>query len=174
MFVDASKTTYVFSCYFRCVDENKVVTNLLLSKYKNAPTKSKSVPTLELLAVFMAFTCLPSILSGLAHKNVQTIYMSVVAQIVLSSILTKNVRAKTVFASNRIKDISDFLEKISGNHDIDVRFKYISTDMNVADLVTEGISLKTLMRWIGDLAHGPTFLSEAEIAWPTAKMGCLY
>ena len=70
IFTDASKTTYGFSCYCRCVDENKVVTNLLLSKCKNAPTKSKSVPTLELLAVFMAFKCLPSILSGLAHKNV--------------------------------------------------------------------------------------------------------
>ena len=82
IFTDASKTTYGFSCYCRCVDENKVVTNLLLSKCKNAPTKSKSVPTLELLAVFMAFKCPPSILSGLARKNVH-IYIGVDAQIVL-------------------------------------------------------------------------------------------
>ena len=92
----------------------------------------------------MAFKCLPSILSGLAHKNKQAIYIGVDAQIVLSWILTKNVKAKNVFASNRIKDISNFRAEISTNHGIDVRFKYIPTDLNVADLVTKGISLKTL------------------------------
>ena len=173
IFTDASKTTYGFACYARSVEGDQIETRLLFSKCKNAPSKSKSIPTLELLAVFMALKCLPSILDALSGKNILDIFIGVDAQIVLSWILTKNVRAKNIFAANRVKDISIFRDDISEKYKIDCRFKYIPSELNVADLVTKGLSMKHFLGRLEVWQHGPAFLSTADIKWPERALGCL-
>ena len=102
---DASKNLSGFNCYANGAVNGKLETNLIFAKSKNAPTKTKSLPTLELLSVFLAFKCLDSILNAVTGK-IDSIIICVDAQIVLSWILSKCVESKNLFASNRVKDIS--------------------------------------------------------------------
>lgn len=173
-FTDASNLNYGFSCYTRCIVDGNVETNLLFSKCKTAPTKSKkSVPTLELLAVYLALKCLPAVLDSLSQKTVTDIFIGVDAQVVISWVLTKNVKAKNIFASNRVKDISGFRDEILEKYGHECKFKYVPTDLNVADLVTKGISFKMFKSKIDFWQHGPQFLSEPVLEWPERSLGCL-
>ena len=102
---DASKNLSGFNCYANGAVNGKLETNLIFAKSKNAPTKTKSLPTLELLSVFLAFKCLDSILNAVTGK-IDSIIICVDAQIVLPWILSSVLKVKKLFASNRVKDIS--------------------------------------------------------------------
>ena len=55
VFCDASTKAYGFVAYAKNSETER---NLLLSKVKVAPLKTKSLPTLELMSIFLALTCL--------------------------------------------------------------------------------------------------------------------
>ena len=124
---------YGFSCYAK----SDIGVNLLFAKAKTAPAKSKSLPTLELLAVFLALKCLPTILNALTVK-IESITICVDAQVVLSWVLTGNIKTKNVFANNRLKDIMVFLKQVETNYGVTCKFKYVPTEHNPADLLTRG------------------------------------
>ena len=169
---DASKDLYGFSCYAKSSINGKFETNLIFAKSKIAPVKSKSLPTLELLSAFLAIKCLPNILNGLKGR-VTNVTLCLDAQIVLSWILTKNVKTKNLFASNRIKDITKYREEIFSNYSIDIKFKYIPTEFNPADLLTRGITHKSFVTNIEFWRHGPEFLNDSSIRWPEKELRCL-
>lgn len=173
IFCDSSKEVYGFSCYSRCIENDRIETNLIFSKCKSAPTKTKSLPTLELMSVFLAMKCLPTILSSLCEKTVSNVLISVDAQVVLSWILSNNVKSKNVFANNRVKDIAQFRRDIKQNFSLDVTFKYVPTDLNPADLVTRGITFKEFSSKQEFWQHGPDFLKNEPVEWPTKQLGCL-
>ena len=89
VFCDSSKRMYGFSCYARFSEGSEVKTNLLYAKSKCAPNKGKSLPTLELLSVFLAMKCIPTLISGLRSTcRITDVIICVDSQVALSWILT--------------------------------------------------------------------------------------
>ena len=168
VFCDSSKKMYGFACYA----EYHGNVNLLFSKCKNAPVKDKSLPTLELLSVFLAIKCLSKIISSLNAK-ITKITVAVDAQVVLSWILTSNIKAKNVFAKNRLNDINKMRDEIRTKYNLNINFKYVPTDKNPADLVTRGVSLREFEARKSFWEHGPGFLHSSPIEWPDKNLGCL-
>ena len=160
---------YGFTCYAKCIDS----CDLLFAKAKTAPSKAKSLPTLELLSVYLAMKCIPNILSSMKESNIVDITVSVDAQIVLSWVLTGKVKTKNIFASNRVKDITLFRDELAKNFGLNVKFKYIPTEQNPADLLTRGISFKEFDSKLDFWSHGPQFLNVTPIKWPVRNLGCL-
>ena len=96
LFCDSSKQIYGFNCYSESNTPKGLDCNLLFAKCKVAPDKNKSLPTLELLSVFLAMKCLPTLISSLQGKTIKNITICVDAQIVLSWVLTGNIKSKTM------------------------------------------------------------------------------
>ena len=67
--------------------------------------KPKSLPTLDLLAVFLAIKCLLPPLKAYFRIRNGGIVISADAQVVLSWILSENIKTKNQFVKNRLKDI---------------------------------------------------------------------
>ena len=59
-----------------------------------APIKSKSLPTLEFLAVFIAFKALHFVVRDYSDAVITDIYIFVDAQVVLSWLLNDNIKLK--------------------------------------------------------------------------------
>ena len=83
-FWSASPQVYVFVQYG--------VQDGIFAKTKVAPVKSKSLPTLELLAVFIAFKALDFVIRGYSDAIITDIYIFVDAQVVLSWLLKYNIK----------------------------------------------------------------------------------
>ena len=62
----------------------------IFCKIKVTPMKTKTLPTMELLAVCSAFGALTTILTSDSNISMETICISVYAQVVLSWLLTEN------------------------------------------------------------------------------------
>ena len=75
LFCDASKSAYGFAAYM--VQNGN--SHLIFSKVKVAPLKSRTLPVLELLSVFLAFKCLHQILKNFS-KFTSNVYISSDAQ----------------------------------------------------------------------------------------------
>ena len=90
IFFDAFKGAYGFSA--NCVQDGEF--HLAFAKDKVASMKPKSLPTLELLAVFLAIKCLLPLLKDYSRIRIGDIVISVDAHAVLSwplfDIKTKN------------------------------------------------------------------------------------
>jgi len=172
VFCDSSKILYGFTCYARYKSGEDIDTGMIFAKAKIAPIKEKSLPTLELLAVFLAMKCLPTILTALESK-VKHLTIAVDAQVVLSWILTSNVKSKNVFAKNRVKDIDASRTEIKQKFDIDCKFRYVPTEGNPADLLTRGISFHEFISKKTEWLHGPEFLREEPCSWPDRELSCL-
>ena len=166
---DSSKTSYGFVCY-ACSNGSKP--NLVFSKVKIAPIKTRSLPTLELMAAFLALKCLPTILEAIGRK-IRDVYIAVDAQIVLTWILTKTVKAKNICARNRVKDISEFRKNILDTYKVDCKFRYVPTELNSADLLTHGLTFRELCSKWDFWLHGPEFLRQSIVVWPENALGCL-
>ena len=64
------------------------------------------------------------------------IYLAVDAQVVISWLLSDNVKTSNMFARNHIKDVHSMLKKLKENYKIPIKFKYVPTDENLDDLLT--------------------------------------
>ena len=80
MYCDASKRAYGYAVYAKQTSD----TNLMFSKCKSAPLKEKSLPTLELLGVYLGMQGLINILRDFKNVNFKNVYVAVDAQVVLS------------------------------------------------------------------------------------------
>ena len=106
IFSDASKKAYGFSVYA----VGRGSSSLIFAKAKVAPLKTKTLPTLELLAVFLAIKCLSNILKTYQKMTFRNLYLAVDAQIVLSWLLSKQTNNKSIFVKHRLKDITQMEE----------------------------------------------------------------
>ena len=112
IFCDASPYSSGFVAYG--VQNTKA--SILISKAKVAPMKPKTLPTLELLRV----KCLPTLLEAYFHIKIDNIYLSVDAQIVLSWILSDDIKTKSLYKRNRIKDIHQMIKEIDSEYSIKI------------------------------------------------------
>ena len=127
LFADSSKLGFGFCVYAVCEDNGTKTSNLVVAKSKVAPSKTRSLPTLELMAAFMALKCLNVILSSFDNK-VKSVTIALDAQIVLTWILTNKVKVKNIAARNRIRDISTIRNDLLDKYGINCKFRYIQTD----------------------------------------------
>jgi hypothetical protein len=173
IFTDASKTNYGFTIYTVHGRDDDKSSNLLFSKTKVAPLKSKTLPTLELLAIFLAFKCLMNIIVALDRTRISRVYFATDSQIAISWILNKEVKTKNVFANNRVKDILQFQETLNNEHNLKCVFKFINSDSNPADLLTRGLTVRDFDNKFEFWKRGPEFIRRSPIDWPTSALQCL-
>ena len=107
IFCDTSKGAYGFAAYSAQDGES----HLAFAKAKAAPKKPKSLPTLELLAVFLAIKCLLPLLKVYSRIRVGDIVISVDAQVVLSWLLS-DIKTKNQVVKDRLKDIHQMIGKL--------------------------------------------------------------
>ena len=168
IFCDASKKAYGYVAYAK-----QDVTNFIFSKCKTAPIKEKTLPTLELLSVFLALQGLINILKNFKNVKFNNVYVAVDAQIVLSWILSEITKCKRPFVANRIKDIKKMQRDILSEFNVDIQFKYVPTAENPADLLTRGLSLDAFKLELEFWLKGPSWARSGEIKWPTSELKCL-
>ena len=172
LFSDASKdNAYGFVAYCR---QNGVCNNIF-SKGKVVPLARKSLPSLELLGVYLAIKCLKTLLNVYSNIKFEEIIMAVDAQVVLSWLMTDpcKIKTKNQFAKNRLKDIKVMIAEIKDKHNLDILFKYINTKDNPADLLTRGVVLSKLKTDMDKWLHGPQWLSGERVEWPVEALDCV-
>ena len=168
VFVDASTQAYGFCCY--AVQGSSC--NLMFSKVKLSPLAKKSLPTLELLSAFLALQCLISITEDKNFNvSVNSINILTDSQVSLSWLLTGNAHRKHVFVNNRLKDIKSFEQQFSKNNVI-VKYNYIPTKFNIADLITRPCSLSNFIKNKDLWLFGPEWILKPSTEWPTGNLGC--
>ena len=135
--------------------------------------KPKSLPTLESLTVFLAIKCLLPLLKAYSRIRTGDIVISVDAQVVLSWLLSDNIKTKNQFVKNRLKDIRQMIRKLKEEKSLSVKFRYVHTDQNPADLLTRGITLEKFQQNLRLWSLGPEWLSKSPKEWPTSELQCL-
>ena len=169
IFCDASKSCYGFAVYSLCDGKSQ----LLFAKSKVAPLKAKTLPTLELMAVYLALKCLPFILDSFKPLKFYNIICAVDSQIVLQWLHCDNVTTKNVFTRNRLKDIALFKRNLQEEYGLSVDFKFVKGDDNPCDLLTRGLSFNDFQNKFDFWIKGPSWLSSALTNWPDSTLGCL-
>ena len=153
-FTDASAKAYSAAVYLYSSVGRTANVNLVFSKARVAPTKQLSIPRLELLAVVIGTRCLNYVTEQL-QLTVTDRVLWTDSQCVLHWM--KSHKPLPVFVQNRLKEIKSLK---------DIKFRYVTTTQNPADLATRGVSAEALIDnqlwW-----HGPSWLSDDETKWPS-------
>jgi hypothetical protein len=168
IFCDASQHAYAFSAYIKTGN----ICQLVFAKVKVAPTPTKTLPTLELLSVYIALKCLPTLLNSL-KVDFSKIQVFTDAQIVLSWILTDAITNKNIFVKNRCSDISRMQEEMSTKFNTIIKFHYVLSEQNPADLATRGLSCRQFIKNMPLWQNGPNWLKNPVDNWPKHQFGCL-
>lgn len=171
LFYNAWPEAYGFAVY--------VVQNfqsyLVFAKPKMAPLKKKTLTTLELLAVYLALKCLPTVLRGCSRFTPTKMQVIMDSQVVLSWIISGSIVRKNLFARNLMKDILQMVAELDSLIGLTPSFRYVLTTENPADLIARGLMLerfRTCLQfwchgpdWIG-LLHGPTGVTMSQLTQP--------
>ena len=169
LFSDASKEAYGYVAY--AVQEGQ--SGFLMAKTKVAPLQGKTLPTLELMGAHLAYKGVIEILNTFKKVKINNVYVAVDAQIVISWILSQNMKTKNIYARNRVLDIRVLQEELAKKFNINVKLKYVATELNPADLLTRGLSLDAFKKNLTFWLKGPTFIQSCNVQWPTHELGCL-
>nr|XP_042911755.1 uncharacterized protein LOC122272307 [Parasteatoda tepidariorum] len=152
-FADASPKAYGAAISLRIKTANQVTVNLVASKSRVAPLKRISLPRLELIAALLASRLAREVKKVLDRKGISSIYYWTDSQITLYWIKGSIYKWKP-FVANRVKEIQSLTDRESWNH--------FAGCENPADLVTRGISCKSLIENV-TWWTGPDFLKELVI-----------
>ena len=168
VFTDASPKAYGFVAYG--VQNNSSC--IVYAKAKVAPMKKKSLPTLELLGVYLSIKSLSFLLK--AYSNVKNIFISVDAQVVISWLLSGiNRTNKNLFARNRLKDITQMINDIKDKYSININFKYVPSSENPADMLSRGLTFDKFKQNLDYWIEGPKWLITSPVIWPSSDLNCL-
>ena len=159
LFSDASKEAYGYVAY--AVQEGQ--SGFLMAKTKVAPLQGKTLPTLELMGAHLAYKGVIEILNTFKKVKINNVYVAVDAQIVISWILSQNMKTKNIYARNRVLDIRVLQEELAKKFNINVKLKYVATELNPADLLTRGLSLDAFKRNLTFWLKGPTFIQSCNV-----------
>ena len=159
VFCDASKE--LIGCSIYVVQNGE--SHLLLAKSKLAPLKEKTMPCLEALGIEIAVKVLLKVLSSkyFSLTNLQSVEIFSDSQVALTWVLSKAAPKRNLFACNRVKSITNSLQKLA---DLRINFKlsYINTCDNVADLLTRPLSAVKFLKQTKIYFHGPEWLLTDE------------
>ncbi|XP_071481344.1 uncharacterized protein [Diadema antillarum] len=156
-FCDASELGYASVAYLRLTDiTGKVHCSFLVGKSRLAPSKSVSIPRLELMAAVLAVTVDRFIKDELEIEVTDTTYWTDSTS-VLQYIRNESRRFKT-FVANRVAKIH--------NASTPSQWRHVDTASNPADDGSRGMTATEMVnnpRWL----KGPNFLWQEEENWPT-------
>ncbi|XP_068750817.1 uncharacterized protein [Montipora capricornis] len=140
--------------WYKIQDDHTPLSSIPLAELRVAPTKQLSIPRLELLAVVIGTRCLNYVTEQL-QLTVTDRVLWTDSQCVLHWM--KSHKPLPVFVQNRLKEIKSHKN---------IKFRYVTTTQNPADLATRGVSAEALIDnqlwW-----HGPSWLSDDETKWPS-------
>ena len=170
VFTDASSSAFGYVMYAKQNDQS----NYLIAKCKAAPIKKKTLPTLELLGVYLALQGLVSHLNTYKNYNINNVTVAVDSQVALQWVLSELGKCKkNVFVNNRLKDIKSYEKQIFDAYNIRINFKYVPTNCNPADLLTRGLTLDKFKQNLNFWLHGPNFINQENVQWPISQLSCL-
>ena len=156
-FCDASKIAYSAAVYLHQESEDTSKCDLIFSKSRLAPTKSLTIPRLELMAVLIGTRITTFVRKELGISLEETVVWTD-SQCVLHWIASENV--SSVFVRNRVREIKQCEVK---------EFLYVPSAENPADLASRGVSVDQLrdsnLWW-----NGPAWLSQKRIAWKVSNI----
>ena len=170
VFCDASKVSYGFACYSVQGESS----NLLFSKLKIAPIASKTLPTLELLAIYLAILSLKIYLKQFYSSKLQinNIQFFTDSQVALSWILKGSALKNNVFVNNRLKDIKETLTFFA-DQNINIAFDYVPTENNIADILTRPNKASDFVGKFNEWTHGPNWICARKDCWPQGNLGSI-
>ena len=142
-------TVYLYSSVNR-----KATVNLVFSKACIAPAKPLSIPMLELLGVLIGTRCL-NYVTRQGQLFVVDRFLWTDSQCVLHWM--KTCKPLPVSVQNRLREITSHM---------DIKFDYVSTSQNPANLATRGVRTEELIYhnlwW-----HSPSWLADHPSQWPS-------
>ncbi|RVE41994.1 hypothetical protein evm_013355 [Chilo suppressalis] len=157
-FSDSSETGYGAVIYLRLVNvSGEVRVFFLCSKARVAPTKSTSLPRLELCAAVLLIDLLKFVLNSYSHKfSITQVYAWSDSMVVLAWLRSHPSQWQT-FVANRVAYIQEVLPIAKWNH--------VFSEDNPADFASRG-------QFPSDLVNntlwwaGPSWLLESSDRWP--------
>ena len=165
IFCDASMACYGFVVYISSSTKSPFI---LWSKGKVAPAKGRTLPCLELLAVFLALKCLPQVLNSFPGTAVKTLNVFSDSQITIAWLKNGAKNNKSVFVRNRLQDIRRMTSSLKQDHSLLPEFHFVRSEDNPADLLTRGISLAEFKKKFEFWSRGPEWLPHDSIYWPNS------
>ena len=156
-FLDASQDLIGTAVYV--VQDGKSA--LLFAKCKLAPANSRTIPTLELLAIELACKVIHKIINSVYFTGnmLQKINFYSDSQVALSWVLSRMAPKRNLFACHRIKTINDLLDGLTAKN-IKFEIAYIQTTENAADMLTRPRSTLRFLRVIEYYHKGPAWLTQ--------------
>ena len=143
----------------------------MFAKNKISPLEGKTLPTLELLTIYLALKCLPQVISAYTC-SFSSLHIFSDSQISLSWVLSQDLKMKQVFIKNRMQDIRS-MEKSLASQNLRPNFHFVRTDENPADLLTRGLSFREFSQKFDFWEHGPRWATSPQIYWPAHELRCL-
>ena len=140
--------------------------SLLWAKGKVAPAKGKTLPCLELMAVFLALKSVPEILSAFPEAKFRSLNIFSDSQITLAWVINKEPKTKQLYLRNRIQDIAKMSTIIAEKHALRPNFLYVRSEENAADLLTRGLTASEFRKNLSFWTTGPAWLSAEASCWP--------
>lgn len=159
-FSDASNKAYGAVVYIRGENEQgKIYCQLIASKSRVAPTKTVSIPRLELLAAELLSNLVQCIMEACELKNAEY-YLWTDSMIVLHWIRKLPCDMNT-FVANRVATIQT-VTKVGA-------WAHVRSEDNPADLLSRGMTIPDFVncaKWF----HGPDWLRKPQAEWPIPKL----
>ena len=157
-FCDSSIRAYGCCLYIRTEDAaGNISVQLLTSKSRVAPTKSKSLPKLELCGA-LTLSRLYDKVKGMSHFNQTNVFLWTDSQIVIHWLKCHSATL-SAFVGNRVSEIQDLTAK--------AQWRHVPTKSNPADLVSRGCSVADLK--VSMWFNGPSFLLQPIDKWPKSE-----
>ncbi|XP_057329854.1 uncharacterized protein LOC130670463 [Microplitis mediator] len=160
-FCDASEKAYGACLYLRTIDSTgDIKTELLCAKSRVAPTKSTTIPRLELCGASVLSNLYASVVRDLPVPIDKTIFWTD-STIVLYWLKSSEPQQLKQFVSNRVLNILKNTRKDDWYH--------VRTKDNPADILSRGLLPTEFIRsalW----RHGPTWLQQTSDTWPTLDL----
>ncbi|GFS74800.1 integrase catalytic domain-containing protein, partial [Nephila pilipes] len=157
-FVDASKTAYAACIFLRSESSmGSVTAQLLQARSRIAPMKTITISLLELMAAVIGAR-----LFGSMKQALKLPYIKIYFWTDSSTVLTWITRRYqwSVFVTNRISEI----RKLTSSED----WLHISTDQNLADILSRGCGPKQLQKY--KWWQAPAWIQNPKEQWPLSAV----
>ena len=169
VFCDASKEAYGTAVYV--VKDGH--SSLIFSKVKLAPFPVKTLPTLELLAVYLGFCNVKTLIEDDNFQSeVENVTLVTDSQVALSWLIKGRATKKNVFVNNRLSEIEAMKSELSKTK-TNVSFRFVPSAANLADKVTRVTSYSKFKEEWELWLNGPSWLVREVRHWPTGNLGSI-